>query len=473
MTEQISTTRRVLFALGSLGFQLSDRLVVAVLIYFYLPPDDSGLPQLVPAAWFGWAMIVGRIVDTLADPLVGHASDGSRSRLGRRRAFLVWGLVPMVAFPLLAFYPPGAPGSVLNGAWLVAMLVGYFIFFTVYVAPYLALLPEIAWSQEDRVRLMTLLAVLGIPAGIFGFAWSAGIDVGRGLGLDRTQSIRAIAVLASAAGFALGCLPIAAVDERRFGRALHSDLPFRKALTETLRNRPFAIYLVAQLFFIFGVNLLAPILPYLAEVVLGRSPGFALQLGVTFMGATLLAYPFMMRLVARVGPKRSMVACVAVFGMALIPLGSLHPDVPGGPHDASNLTLVFASMVVIGVSVTAFYLVPNVIIAQLVDADAVRTGSYRSAMFFGVQGLTTKWMYGVGAMALSYLFEHYGKSAAHPRGVLLAGPVAGVACLVAAALYTFYPEEEVIAAGQTATVGAAEGGGASAQDEPTPRAEPT
>jgi GPH family glycoside/pentoside/hexuronide:cation symporter len=446
MSERISPARRTAFALGSLGYGLGDRLVVAVLIYFYLPPDDSGLPELVPAAWFSAAMIVGRIVDTLADPIVGHASDRSRARLGRRRAFLAAGILPMIGFPLAAFFPPAAPGSAANGLWLAAMLVGYFTFFTIYVAPYLALVPEIATTQQERVGLLTLLAVVGIPGAIFGFSWSAGIDLGRAHGLDGHASIRAIALATSALALALCLLPIAVVDERRFGRPLHAELSFREALLGTLRNRPFRIYLGAQLLFIFGVNLLAPILPYIAEVVLGRSPGFAMQLGVAAMGATLVAYPAVMRVVGRVGPKRTLVGAVSLFGLALLPLGLLAPDRPGGPGDARNLAVVFGSLVAIGAAAAPFYVVPGVIIGQLVDADAARTGSYRSAMFFGVQGLVTKWMYGVSSATLAGLFAWFGKSAAEPGGVLLAGPVAGVACLVAAALYTLYPEREVLEA---------------------------
>lgn len=451
MPERISLARRVAFALGSLGYQLGDRLVVAVLIYFYLPPDGSPMPELVPAHWFGAAMIVGRIFDTLADPVVGHASDRSRSALGRRRAFLVYGIVPMVVFPLLAFFPPGEPGSVTNGIWLTGMLVGYFVFFTVYVAPYLALVPEIAPSESDRVGLMTLLAVVGIPAALFQFAWASGIDVGRAAGLSDTDSVRYIALLASGLALVLCLSPVLAVDENRHGRPLRSELPFARALAETLRNRPFRIYLLAQLLFIFGITLLAPILPYIAEIVLRRSPGFALQLGAATMGATLVGYPLVMRIVRRIGPKRAMVTSVTVFALALMPLGLLRPEVPGGPRDTFNLTVVLASLALIGLPVAAFYVVPGVIIGQLIDADAARTGFYRSAMFFGVQGLATKWMYGVGAAALAALFANFGKSVDQPLGVLLAGPVAGAACLVSAVLYTLYPEREVLDAGRAVT----------------------
>ena len=64
-------------------------------------------------------------------------------------------------------------------------------------------------------------------------------------------------------------------------------------------------------------------------------------------------------------------------------------------------------------------------------------------MYFGVQGLFTKWAYAASATILSFLFAQYGRSAAEPGGVLLVGPVAGTLCLVSAALYLLYPEQKV------------------------------
>ncbi len=51
-------------------------------------------------------------------------------------------------------------------------------------------------------------------------------------------------------------------------------------MTQTLRDRPFCIYILAQCFFVFGVNVIQPVMPYLATVVLGRSEGFAAWFGL-------------------------------------------------------------------------------------------------------------------------------------------------------------------------------------------------
>jgi len=121
VAERLSLRRRLAYALGAPGFQITDRIVVAIAIFYYLPPGDSDLvPQVSEATFlgvlttFGAARLLGGLVDSLADPLVGWASDRSRSRLGRRRVFLLAGVGPMVLAPVLLFFPPGAPGSGAN-----------------------------------------------------------------------------------------------------------------------------------------------------------------------------------------------------------------------------------------------------------------------------------------------------------------------------------------------------------------------
>ncbi|MGY8791395.1 MAG: hypothetical protein ACKVKR_14125, partial [Pseudomonadales bacterium] len=52
------------------------------------------------------------------------------------------GIVPIVFIPAALFFPPGEPQSFDTFLFLTIALAMYYIFFTVYVAPYLALIPE-------------------------------------------------------------------------------------------------------------------------------------------------------------------------------------------------------------------------------------------------------------------------------------------------------------------------------------------
>ncbi len=453
MPERITGTRRFLYALGAPGYQLTERIVVNIALYFYLPPAGRELAAQVPErvflgvlTAFGLAMLLGRAVDSLADPFVGHASDRSRSRLGRRRVFLIGGVVPLAVLPALLFWPPGGPGSGVNVVWLAAGLALYFLFFTVYVAPYLALIPELAWGHHERVRLATLLALLGFPAlGLFGSAWTWGYELGLHAGLSGEVALRGLVVVTSALALALMVLPILAVDESRHARGEPSTLPLREALLETLRNRPFVVYLIGQMLFVLCVNVIQPALPYYAVSVLGRSVGFAGNLGLVSVLATFAGFAVVNPLAHRLGAKRAMVVCLALFALALLALGALVPDQPGGPHDRRNLVLVFGVMAATGIPVAGFLVLPHVLISQLIDLDETRTGATRAAMYYGVQGLLTKWVYGAAAALLAFLFSRFGTTPGEALGVRLVGPVAGVACLIATALYLAYPERRVLA----------------------------
>src|SRR5690349_10245474 len=58
------------------------------------------------AFWLGVILVIPRLWDAVADPLVGHFSDNLRTRWGRRRPFLlVGGIAVAVTFVLMWWVP--------------------------------------------------------------------------------------------------------------------------------------------------------------------------------------------------------------------------------------------------------------------------------------------------------------------------------------------------------------------------------
>jgi GPH family glycoside/pentoside/hexuronide:cation symporter len=296
------------------------------------------------------------------------------------------------------------------------------------------------------VRLSLTMQVVSLPALALLSAWGVGLDLGRAAGLSAADSVRWVVFILSLLALLLCLGPILGVDEARHARGSRSDLPFGRALLETLRNRSFMVYLLAQLFFILGINLVQPLFPYLATVVLGRSEGFTLWLTAAAGAGLGVGFALQRGLVTRFGPKRAMMGCVAVAACSVALLGLPVPDVPGGPHDRANLALALGALGLFGIPAAGLMTLPHVLISQLIDADERRTGASRAAMFFGVQGLLTKWMYGIALWVFTYLLSRYGNSPGSPGGVLLVGPVASACSLVALALYALYPERRVLAA---------------------------
>ncbi|GFP25940.1 hypothetical protein HKBW3S25_01424 [Candidatus Hakubella thermalkaliphila] len=233
MTKRLPMYGKVLYSASSAGWGMLDRLMVTWLMFYYV---EGARPLLLPAV-FGAIMVFGRVVDAVADPLVALWSDNFRGRLGRRTPFLmVSGVVYVLAFVALS-YPPAPAHGLLNTGYLLAIISAYFFLFTVYVAPYLDLMPKLDRTARDRLDLATLRAVfslLGVAAAL----------VGSGQ-LIRLLDLRGMVWSMAVAGLVLMYLPLL-VREKDYAEAKPASLGLRKAVATTFRNRAFRIYLAGN-----------------------------------------------------------------------------------------------------------------------------------------------------------------------------------------------------------------------------------
>ena len=76
--------------------------------YVFIPSfytQDLGLPL----DWVGYIIVLSRVFDAISDPLIGHFSDRTTSRFGRRKPWILCGTpIAMIAVVIL-FVPPDTP----------------------------------------------------------------------------------------------------------------------------------------------------------------------------------------------------------------------------------------------------------------------------------------------------------------------------------------------------------------------------
>ncbi len=398
-------------------------------MYYYVTGVGDGKTLVGPAA-FGAIMLFGRIVDAIADPLVALWSDNLESKRGRRTPFLLAGGITYVVIYIALFLPPVKRNSPWNAAYLALFLGLYFFIFTVYVCPYLALLPEIARTNKDRVDLSTIKAAFSL----FGVAVAM---IGSGL-LIGALGFHGMLIVLGIFSLVLLYIPLL-VKEKEYAHAQPATLKLVRAIKTTFKNRAFRIYLVANVAFWLGFNIITLGVPFYVTVLLGKSEeATALYFGV-ILGVSALAFPFVNIFAKRYGLKLSMIVSMLLF-VIMLPLIYFVGKPAVGLSKEMFALLV---MGIAGVPLAGLFVVPDAIVAAVSDLEERLSGERREAMYFGTQGFILKAAMGLSTLLTGLLFQLFGKSTARPLGIQLTGVVASLFILAGLLSFLRYPEKEV------------------------------
>ncbi len=437
-----SLPRQLAYACGQAGNVLTESLIVTYLIYFYLPPAKSGdvevslLPSYVlsfiPAMFF--VQFMPRAFDTFIDPAVGNFSDKNRHPLGRRRIFMLAGFAPLCFATAALFFPPDAGPTALNVAWATALMTVYFASFSVYVAPYLALLPELAPERALNVRVSTMLAAFALVGGLIAINGGGAIitALGAETAAQKAHSTQWMVVSLTVVSLVLLVLPILAIPERRLvaPASIDGHAGLVDSLKNTFSDKAFIPYVVGTVLFAFGFNIVRSALLYFVTVLMGQKEDSPVTVAV--FGVAALGFPVVAVLAGRLGKRPVMIGGTLVLAASLTGFWVVDGLVSGA---------IFLSLSGLGLS--AFLALPNSILSDICNANARRTGQRREAMFFGAQGFMLKINLGVSFFLFGFLLDRFGHSVDNPLGVRLMGPLAAIALVGAAVAYWRYPEARI------------------------------
>ncbi len=416
---------KAVYGMGYLSVALTTDVTLTWLLKRYYPSSSTlASTASVSAAAFIVAAVLGRVVDALADPLVGYWSDRVQSRWGRRKPFLLVG-APLLAVMFVLIWTPPLPGlSLVNGVYLAAALALFFLMFTIVVCPYLAMLPEITADRAERVSLTAW-------QGAFNVIGAVGGTIASGYLIDhygyRTMGLcfAPVVLLASWA-------PLLVPQPKASPRP--SGFPLREAVVSTLRNPLFVPYVLAQLLFWIAVRIIIGVMPKLLDVRFDMGEegiGYVMASGLL---VAALFLPFMPGIAKRTGKKRLLIAGMVYFGLLAVPmpfLGALPLPVPGAGQ-------AYLLMVLAGPAIAVLFSLPNAIVADIVDRDEKTTGERREAIYFGVQGLLVKAGMGLGIGLAAALLWMFGAEVDRQGGYLACALTVAAISLAAAAVMTRY-----------------------------------
>jgi GPH family glycoside/pentoside/hexuronide:cation symporter len=407
---------QLLYAAGAFGFNVLHQTVTLWVIYFYAPPADAGRAALVPLGVFGLLLGVGRLIEALDDPAIGHWSDVTQSRWGRRLPFIVGG-TPFLVLAFVLVWTPPVEAMPWTAVYAFVLLQAYFFCASLVHQPYEAVLAEIARAPADRVRVSSWKVTFGLVGAGVGLVGS-GILVGA-LGFPVMAiilgAVAAVSVIASA--FGIRHLPQAPAHER--------PLSLWEGLRLTMTNRQFLVFVCSEVMFYLGLHTLTQVLPFFVTVVLAQSEAQVSWFTGLFTLVALASLPAVNWLTAQRTKAFTYRAAMAVLVVMLAGLFFVGNVAGIDPHLQG---LVYISL--LGVPMSVLFVLPNPIIGDIIDDDETRTGLRREGVYYGVEETLNKLGFALAAVLLGVVLETFGASLEQPLGIRLIGPIAGLGVLV-------------------------------------------
>jgi len=416
-----------LYGTGAFAASVLLQTVLLWLVYFYAPPAGQGLTRLPPTL-VGFAMAAGRVVNALSNPPVAFWSDRCRTPWGRRRPFIAIGAPGLAACFALLWAPPSADQGALF-TYTALTLAGFFFLFSLVMNPYAAILPEITPGGRGRATAAS---------------WQAGGSLG-GVGvamiatpwLIERWGFRTMGLVIGA--FALACLWIVGggVPAGRGPAGSGPGAPPRGFLREVagvLRHRGFQIYLAALALLWLGTSMVNTTVVYVVTVLMGLPrEQVAIVLGSAF-AVTVAALPPLARIIRTLGTARALAWTLAATTVVVPLIGTIGMHgVPFTPTAQGYTLIVLAAG-----PLAALLVLPNVLLADIAEADRVASGRGREAMFYAVQGLVLNIATAVASALLGVVLS-LGYAAGHPLGLRLIPMIAGACTLAALLIFRRYP----------------------------------
>jgi GPH family glycoside/pentoside/hexuronide:cation symporter len=355
---------------------------VNVLLLSYLV-DYAGITAILAGSLIGWS----KIYDAFIDPIVGHVSDKSRSPMGRRRPFLMWGGGLLALASIVMFNVPSDLASTTMTIYVLFTLMLYATGYALFSVPYMAMPAEMTTNPHERSRLISFRVTAVAVASIFAtFVGPVVIERAGGGQAGHTQLSFYLAalVLFSAAVCVYGTR-----SAPRHYDDNPSTLSQLKKFQLILSNRPFVLLLVIKLFHLMALAVTQASMPFLFRRVLGLSDSMLGVYFLLFYGAMMLVQFIWVPLSRRLGKRNLFFAITLIYGLLHV---SWYFVVPGEP-----IALVYARAIVLGAAAGGMLLLGQSLLPDTMEWDFRVTGLRREGMLAAVYTVFEKVAFALGA----------------------------------------------------------------------------
>jgi len=373
-TRKFSYKRAVSYSIGQISDIASYQAFTFLSFTFYFAVVGLNI------GWIILGFIIWSIWNSFNDTFIGYLSDRTHTRWGRRIPWVMVSLLPIAIILFFLFLPPFSIGIIdetINFVYFLVIIIIFELFFTMYDINFTSLFPEIFITEEERAKgnnVRQLFAIIGLIAAFLlpGILISSYTSPAPG---EYPMFALVVAIIIIIPGLLF--LKFSPKGRTEFKQEYKEAPNFFNSLKFCIKSKSFMRYIPAEIANWFVYGMLPVIVPLYGEFILGFEDPFmiSLLLGVTFLSAALFMTILWKPLVQKIGPRKSWLISMTIWIINLVPLFFLGPGME---------VAAFVVFFLIGIGLSGSLYIIDIIIADIVDEDEVKTGVRREGGYYGV-----------------------------------------------------------------------------------------
>ena len=375
------------------------------------------------------------LFDAFTDPMIASLSDRCTSKHGRRIPFLKWASLPLALSTVLVFWSPVNKNSRINAVFLLVMILAYYlsnygILYTVQCAD------SGAWTYAAGAAEYFHCDFLYIIVG--NSSCLSGTDhlghVYSGIWKSRCNPCDFY-------DYGSDCIYLHACSGVLYpGKKIMSiQVPAKesafRSLVETFKNGEFRKFVGSDIFYWIALTMFQTGLPFFVTSLL-RLP--ETMTTIYFVGMTALSLVFYIpvnKLTPKIGKKKMILFAFVVFSLAYFYTGFMG-KISFIPENVQGLIL----MVVAALPMAIFGILPQAVVADIAQSDAITSGSNREGMFYAARTFAFK----LGQSLSMLIFTAVSTiGAGNGTGYRIAAFGAAAFCCVGGIILVFYNEKRI------------------------------
>ena len=321
----------------------------------------------------GMILMAARLWDVVTDPVIGYLSDRTKTRIGRRKPWIL-ASVPLV---MLSVHQLFAPGESVSNAYLLVWTMLLWLGWTLFNIPYYAWGAELSSGYAERTRITGWRTMLGFCGGMAAVLFPAVSQMFLDYGGTSGETLDMIANVVVWMMPICTILLLAKVRERpNFVPPKIEILPGLKVMWA---NAAFRRLLFAYIACTTGSALGSPVIVIFFDHVIG-DPTVTPMVLMGYFVASLAGVPLWVWLAGKTDKHLTWLIALSVLALTF----------PGFLFLGEGDVLLGAGLMFLVGIASNFAVVPVSMKADVIDLDRLQSGENRAGVFFAAWSTATK-----------------------------------------------------------------------------------